>query len=104
VLSFVFAGIENNILQFDIMSMMDKHPDPVFKYGPKKTMSADTDVRRKWDPDRDVMRLAMYEQVPMGAMRLRVQAGVGDLMLAFPGGMRGGLTGGVLLEVHIEYG
>jgi len=82
---FVFAGIENNILQFDIMSMMDKHPDPVFKYGPKKTMSADTDVRRKWDPDRDVMRLAMYEQVPMGAMRLRVQAGVGDFDACVPG-------------------
>jgi len=48
-------------------------------------MSADTDVRRKWDPDRDVMRLAMYEQVPMGAMRLRVQAGVGDFDACVPG-------------------
>lgn len=82
---FLFAGIENNLVQFDIVSIMDKHPDPIFKYGPKKTMSVDTDVRRKWNPEEDVMRLAMYEQVPMMSMRLTVQAGVGDLDARVPG-------------------
>ena len=73
-------------MQFDIVGMMDKYPDPVFRYGPTKTtMSADTDVRRKWDPHRDVLRLAMYEQVPMGSMRLRVQTGVGEMDACVPG-------------------
>ena len=79
----VFAGIENNIVQFDIVSMMDKHPDPVFRHGcaAEEMASSGNGVRGRWDPDRDVLRLAMYEQVPMGSMRLRVQVGVDPVAL-----------------------
>ena len=61
-----------------MVSMMDKHPDPVFRNGQaaESRDSLVTDARRKWDPNGDVLRLAMYEQVPMGSMRLRVQVGV----------------------------
>ncbi|KAI9814653.1 MAG: hypothetical protein M1827_003209 [Pycnora praestabilis] len=91
----LFAGIENNVVQFDIVGIMDKHPDPVFGPGlPKESAmrtgtsgprspkgmggrsTGNDDVGRKWDPKGDVMNLAMYEQVPMGSMRLRVQAPV----------------------------
>ena len=76
----LYAGIENTVVQFDIVSMMDRHPDPIFKYGPPKIRGArDSEIRRKWDPQRDVLRLAMYEQVSMGSMRLRVQSTVGDM-------------------------
>ncbi|KAI9781906.1 MAG: hypothetical protein M1835_004162 [Candelina submexicana] len=81
----LYAGIENNVVQLDIVSMMDQHPDPVFKYGPKRTGNVDSDIKRKWDPQGDVTRLAMYEQVPMGAMRLRVQSEVGDFEGGVPG-------------------
>lgn len=76
----LYAGVENAVVQFDIVSMMDRHPDPVFKYGPPAMRGArDAEIRRKWDPQRDVMRLAMYEQVSMGSMRLRVQSSVGAM-------------------------
>lgn len=76
----LYAGVENAVVQFDIVSMMDRHPDPVFKYGPPAIRGArDAEIRRKWDPQRDVMRLAMYEQVSMGSMRLRVQSSVGAM-------------------------
>ncbi len=76
----LYAGVENAVVQFDVVGMMDRHPDPVFRYGPPKIRGArDAEVRRKWDPHRDVMRLAMYEQVNMGSMRLRVQSSVGDM-------------------------
>lgn len=77
---FLYAGVENAVLQFDIVGMMDRHPDPVFKYGPPKIRGArDAEIRRKWDPQRDVKRLAVYEQVSMGSMRLRMQSSVGDM-------------------------
>lgn len=55
----------------------------MFQYGyrAENTESVAMDARRKWDPDRDVLRLAMYEQVPMGSMRLRVQVGVDPVAL-----------------------
>ncbi|KAI9717182.1 MAG: hypothetical protein M1812_004930 [Candelaria pacifica] len=81
----LYAGIENDVVQLDIVSMMDKHPDPVFKFGPQKTGNVDFDIKKKWDPRGDLMRLAMYEQVPMGAMRLRVQSQVGDFDAGVPG-------------------
>ncbi len=72
-------------MQCDIVSMMDKHPDPIFEFGPRKTGDVNLDIQRKWDPRGDVMRLAMYEHVPMNLMRLREQSVVG----AFRGGLPG---------------
>lgn len=82
----LYAGVENAVVQFDIVGMMDRHPDAVFRYGPPKIRGArDAEIRRKWDPQRDVMRLAMYEQVSMGSMRLRVQSSVGDMEASIRG-------------------
>ncbi|KZF24938.1 hypothetical protein L228DRAFT_258437 [Xylona heveae TC161] len=93
----LYAGVENNVVQLDFVSIMDRAQDPVFQYGggsapgsivPPAThashgsskprfVSEETNVINKWDPSGDVLRLALYEQVPMSAMRLRVQASVG---------------------------
>ncbi len=85
--TFVFAGIENAVVQFDVVGMMDRFPDPVYGVGAKRTGSGSVHevVRGKWDPDGDAMRLALAEQVPVGVMRLRVQAGVGDMDEWMPG-------------------
>ena len=76
----IYAGVEDSVVQFDIVSMMNKHLDPVFKnsLAPPRKLARDAQLRRKWDPDGEVLRLACYEQVAMGSMRLRVQTGVGD--------------------------
>lgn len=80
---FVFAGVENSIIQFDMVGIMDKHPDPVFQrgYAAGNAESLATEPRRTWDPQSDVLKLAMYEQVPIGSMRLRVQVGVDPVAL-----------------------
>lgn len=55
-----FAGVTSTVLQFDMVSIMDKYPDPLFQYGQAKTMDKH-DVKRKWDPHGDVLSLPMYE-------------------------------------------
>ena len=55
-----FAGMEDRVLQFDLVSIMDKYPDPV--YGDVLRSSQPTrDVQRKWNPHRRVFSLPMYE-------------------------------------------
>ena len=56
----LYAGIEGTIVQLDMVSIMDQHPDPVFHNGPAKTGSP-RDVQRKWDPQAEVACLPMYE-------------------------------------------
>ena len=58
--SSLFAGVENHIVQLDMVSIMDRHPDPVFRNRPA-TQRDRGDVRRQWDPNSDVMPLPMYE-------------------------------------------
>lgn len=55
-----FAGIESHIVQMDMVSIMDQHPDPVFANGPAKKGNRG-DVRRKWDPYGTVVAMPMYE-------------------------------------------
>ena len=55
-----FAGVESAVLQFDMVSIMDKYADPLFKYGMAKTGDKHQ-VERKWDPHGDVLCLPMYE-------------------------------------------
>lgn len=55
-----FAGVESTVLQFDMVSIMDGHGDPLFKYGMAKTGDKHQ-VERKWDPQGDVLCLPMYE-------------------------------------------
>ncbi|TKA66458.1 hypothetical protein B0A49_09360 [Cryomyces minteri] len=98
----LFAGVENNVVQFDFVSVLDRHPDPIFEQGLRlvstnahhtttngngngvesingKGSGLETrlDVRKSWDPAHDALNFAMYEQSREGAMRLRVQRGVG---------------------------
>ena len=55
-----FAGVESTVLQIDMISIMDEHPDSLFKYGHAKTGDKH-DIERKWDPQGDVLCLPMYE-------------------------------------------
>ena len=67
-----FAGIENAVVQFDVISALDRHPDPLFTHGLKKTGVEPVDIMRKWDPQQDAMSLRLFEQV-MGATNMTVQ-------------------------------
>lgn len=55
-----FAGVESTVLQIDMVSIMDEHPDPLFKHGQAKTGDKH-DVERKWDPRGNALCLPMYE-------------------------------------------
>ena len=56
----LYAGLQNTIVQIDIVSIMDQNPDSIFNYEP--TMSGNSlDVRAKWDQEGKVSCLPMYE-------------------------------------------
>lgn len=56
----LYAGLQNTVVQMDIVSIMDRYPDPVFNHEP--TMTGDSlDVRAKWDQEGKVSCLPMYE-------------------------------------------
>ncbi|KAK4997281.1 hypothetical protein LTR66_003286 [Elasticomyces elasticus] len=71
---YVYAGIENAIVEFNFSSSSDSHPDPMFGHHPiRQTLSR----RRKTE----VLNLAMYSQDTDGtkeAMKLRVQGGIDE--------------------------
>jgi WD40 repeat protein len=71
----LFAGVENNIVELDFVSMLDKHPDPIFARGLVRDPRGNIDVVKSWNPKGDVLNFAMIEHTKM--MRLRTQAGVG---------------------------
>lgn len=55
-----FAGLESTVLQFDMVSIMDRYADPLYKYGIAKTADKH-EIERRWDPHGDVLCLPMYE-------------------------------------------
>ena len=55
-----FAGVESTVVQFDMVSIMDEYPDPLFKYRQAKTGDK-RDVERRWDPQGNILCLPMYE-------------------------------------------
>jgi len=73
-----YAGVEGKVMQVDMVSMMDRHHDPVFRYGPNKTADRDADVVSKWNPENDALRLPAYEQ-KAGNLRLIKQQRVGNV-------------------------
>lgn len=73
-----FAGIEGKVLELDVVSIMDHHPDPIYRSGPKNTGNRTLDLRRKWDPQSEVLNLSIYEQLE-GNINLRMQRGVGNV-------------------------
>lgn len=83
----LFAGVEGSVVQLDLTSVLDEHPDPVFQgesvraareaHGAGMGRSRAVDVRQRWDPKGDVLNLAMFNQTD-GQMKLRVQKSVGE--------------------------
>jgi hypothetical protein len=71
----LFAGVENNIVELDFVSMLDKHPDPLFAHGLVRDPRGNINVARSWNPKGDVLNFAMVEHTK--TTRLRTQAGVG---------------------------
>ena len=67
----LYAGLQSTIVQIDIASIMDQHPDPIFNYEPTKTGNS-LDVKAKWDPEGMVSCLPMYEHTD-GAITLMRQ-------------------------------
>ena len=56
----LYAGLQNTIVQIDIVSIMDRKPDSIFHYEPTMTGNS-LDVRAKWDQEGKVSCLPMYE-------------------------------------------
>jgi WD40 repeat protein len=81
----LFAGVENNVVELDFVSMLDKHPDPVFTNGLVRDQRGNINVLRSWNPKNDVLNLAMYDHSGAGELRLKTQAGVG----LYTGALRG---------------
>ena len=67
-----FAGVESTVLQIDMVSVMDNHPDPLFKHGQTR-IGGRYDISRKWDPQGKVLCLPMYEHDtgPVNLMKQR---------------------------------
>lgn len=78
----IYAGVENAVIQLDVVSALDRHPDPVFGKGLRNDGGLFTSVE-KFDPNRDAICLRMYErtggnldlkaQVPLGSARSVLQ-------------------------------
>ncbi|KAH7036690.1 hypothetical protein B0J12DRAFT_677710 [Macrophomina phaseolina] len=82
----IYAGVENNVVQLDFTSIADRHPDPIYQHamvrmGKNKAIN----IQKSWNPRGDILNLAAYEQSTHGAVRLRVQAGVGKYEGALEG-------------------
>lgn len=56
----VFAGIENDVLQIDVVSVMDRDPDPIYQTT-QNWIRNGNDVKKRWDPQSDVIQMALYE-------------------------------------------
>jgi hypothetical protein len=73
----LFAGVENHVVELNFISMLDKHPDPVFSRGIVRDQRGNINIVKSWNPKHDVLNFAMYEHSPDAMGRLRTQAGVG---------------------------
>lgn len=86
----VFAGLESHVIQLDLTSVYDRFPDPIYKLGWKHPrakhirQSHHKEAVSKWDPEHEVMCLAMYEQVA-GQPALYHQAPIGESGDEIPG-------------------
>ena len=56
----IFAGIENDIVQIDIVSVMDRDPDPIYQ-DKRKWIRNENNVSKRWNPQSNVIRMALYE-------------------------------------------
>lgn len=71
----LFAGVEDRFAQIDLVSIMDKHPDPLFEQGIERYGGAgDIDLQSTWDPDAVLDNFAMIEHNDYGGIGLMKQA------------------------------
>ena len=74
----IFAGLENNVLQLDLVSMMDKHPDLVFQpRGPWKG-SRNEVIQARYNPNHDALNLVAVEHTVDRGIKAMKQAAVGE--------------------------
>ena len=73
-----YAGVEDKVVQIDMVSIMDRHPDPIYRHGPESTSSRDADIIAKWNPKKDALRFPAYEQ-KVGNISLIKQQRIGDV-------------------------
>lgn len=66
-----YAGVENSVAQVDVVSALDRHPDPLYTRPSIKT-SEQLDIWRRWDPEQDAINLKLYEQ-SIGGVTIRTQ-------------------------------
>ena len=66
-----FAGLEGKVLELNMVSAMDHHPNPIYKNG-------STNVKEKWDPLSDVLNLSLYDNWD-SKFYLRLQRKVGEI-------------------------
>lgn len=77
----MFAGLENRVVQIDLTSMVDQHPDPIFECGlVRQQENGKIDVVKTWDPAGDVLNLAMFEHHDEVNIGLMSQAGAEDAL------------------------
>ena len=70
----IFAGSENHILELDVVSVMDRNPDPIYQKKRWKRMRG-KHILKRWDPTANVITMALYEH-DEGAISLNMQRGV----------------------------
>ncbi|KAL9099080.1 MAG: hypothetical protein Q9163_005371 [Psora crenata] len=70
-----FVGLEENVVQVDLVSIMDKYPDPVYGCMPN-TGRRERDILRKWRPHDRILRLRLCEH-HASIPKLKMQRDVG---------------------------
>jgi WD40 repeat protein len=71
----LYVGRENSVMQFNFTSMLDKHPDPVFKHAIVRRPGGHIDAKKTWDSDgkHRVLSLSSYVQTAQGHFSLKIQ-------------------------------
>jgi hypothetical protein len=80
---FIFAGVENAVVEFNFSSVLDKHPDPAFLGSSSKAKGRRDNTPSYLQHKKDVLNLAMYSQGTDGSregMKLRTQRSVEETL------------------------
>jgi len=80
---FIFAGVENAVVEFNFSSVLDKHPDPIFLGSSTKATGRRGNTPSYLQHKQDILNLAMYSQGTDGSregMKLRTQRSVDETL------------------------
>jgi len=71
----LYIGRENSVMQFNMTSMLDKHPDPVFRHSVVRKPGGLIDAKKTWDPDgkQRVLSTSTYSHTTQGNFSLKIQ-------------------------------